>query len=160
SEVLEHLVPKSPRSEEAAFLFCVPLERDHAVRFNFRDWYRPVESEFTYKSIFGLELSDECRAKVIKRAHELNASIVEFHSHPLSKRPQFSPSDRTGFSEFVPHVRWRLKQRPYAAVVVGLSAFDSLFWRGSSDRPDGVLELDVGSKLLRPTGDTYLHWDE
>jgi hypothetical protein len=160
AEIMAHLMPRNPRSEEAAFAFCTPFTDDGHIQFSYLDWYRPSNGEFSYKSIFGLELTDDCRAKVIKRAHDLNASIIEMHSHPLSKLPQFSPSDRHGFIDFVPHVRWRLRQRPYAAIVVGRDGFDSLAWFSSSDKPDGVLDVQVESTRLCPTSETYSSWEE
>ena len=43
-----------------------------------------------------LELADETRARLIKRAHDLQASLVEMHSHPAPFPAAFSPADRPG----------------------------------------------------------------
>src|SRR6266487_1407438 len=107
-----------------------------------------------------MELADETRAQVIKRAHDLGASMVEFHSHPYPWPARFSESDRVGLEEFVPHVWWRLKGRPYAAVVVAPSGFDGLVWMTSPDRPEQLDGIACGDRLLRPTGLTLRHWHD
>ena len=157
--VMKHLLPRRPKTEEAAFLFCRALQTDAATEFHFLDLHLVPPSEFNYKSLYGIELNDHCRASVIKRAHDLNASLLEFHSHPRSTLVEFSPSDRGGFAEFVPHVWWRLKHRPYAAIVVGPDGFDSLTWVSNPERPDCVLDLQIGQARLKPTGLTLDNWE-
>jgi hypothetical protein len=62
-----------------------------------------------------------------------------------------------GFQEWVPHIMWRLRQRPYVAVVVTPDSFDALVWQAGDQvmRPRGLhsLVLDDGREL-RPTGET------
>jgi hypothetical protein len=156
--LLKHLLPPRPKSEEAAFVFCRALANNSEVHFHLLEHYLVPASDFEYKSMFGIVLNDRSRAKIIKRAHDLDASLVEMHSHPKSFAAEFSPSDRSGFAEFVPHVWWRLKQRPYAAIVVGPGGFDSLFWVTNATRPDGVLAVNAGEHLI-PTGRTFEAWD-
>jgi hypothetical protein len=157
--LVRHLLPRHRKTEEAAFLFCRALQTDAGTEFHFLNLHLVPPSEFNYKSLYGIELTDRCRASVIKRAHDLNASLLELHSHPRSAVVEFSPSDRGGFAEFVPHVWWRLKQRPYAAIVVGPSGFDSLTWVSNPERPDGVLDLQIGVDRLKPTGLTLENWE-
>ena len=126
--LVKHLLPKSAKAEEAAFLFCRALRTDAGLEFHLLEAHLVPPSEFNYKSLYGIELTDGCRAAVIQRAHDLGASLLELHSHPRSSVVEFSPSDRSGFSEFIPHVWWRLKKKPYAALVIGPSGFDSLSW--------------------------------
>ena len=154
----KHLVRRRPVSEEAAFIFSSTL-KNGICKFDFIDMYIVPESEFSYRSLYGIELTSDCRAKVIKRAHDLNASLIELHSHPHARTSEFSPSDRSGFAEFVPHVWWRLKGRPYAAMVFGANDFDSLYWESNSHKPDGVLKLQLEDKELTPTELSFRHWD-
>src|SRR5712692_5849466 len=126
-----HLLPPKRRLEEAAFVFTLPVIRQGDLSFRFLDWF-PIEPDaFLHRSSAHLELRDEIRPRVIKRAHDLGASLVEFHSHLSSRPPQFSPSDIAGFEEFVPHVRWRLNGRPYLAIVMASGGFDALVWVSS-----------------------------
>jgi len=159
SELMAHLLPARPKSEEVAFIFCHFMQTEGEVRFSFIESYPVPTAGFVYKSLFGIELSNTCRASVIKRAHDLKASLIEVHSHPLAKSTEFSPSDRVGFADFVPHVRWRLKQRRYGAIVVGPHGFDSLCWVSDCERPDGVLELQVARRRMTPTGLTLANWE-
>lgn len=149
--VLAHLLPRRPEAEEAAFIYV----RFQNNTFNFIEWYPVPISDFEHRSMYHIELNDDCRAKTIKRAHDLGCSIVEFHSHPLARTAAFSPSDCAGFREYVPHVFWRLKGRPYTAVVVVPSGFDSLAWISDPKTPDGVVDIGVGRKILIPTGATF-----
>lgn len=128
--------------------------------FRFIEMHLVPPSEFGYKSLYGMELTDDCRAKVIKRAHDLGASLIEVHSHPKARAAEFSFSDHAGLADFVPHVWWRLKNKPYGAIVVGPNNFDSLSWSSNPRRPDGVLDLLVGEQRLAPTGLSLEHWED
>lgn len=149
SEIRSHLVRSNPKSEEAAFCFASQINAD---KFKVLEWRAVALNEFAYRSLFHIELTDECRASVIKRAHDLNACLIEFHSHPLADRAYFSESDRAGFTEFVPHVWWRLKAKPYGAIVMAPTTFDSLIWSHEPTEPNGVLAFAVGEDILKPTG--------
>src|SRR5207249_9382808 len=93
-----------------------------------------------------VELTDEARARIIKTAWDTGTSPVEFHSHPGDYcGAMFSPIDMYGFSEYVPHCRWRLRGRPYLAVVVSPAGMDALAWTGG----DGT---SVGLEAIRPDG--------
>lgn len=143
-----HLLPQPIRAEEAAFLFAEVTDDDGSLNFTVIDWY-PVPSDgFATRSLYYLELTDETRAFVIKKAHDLGCAIIEAHSHAGDSAAAFSPSDRYGFEEFVPHVLWRLKGRPYAAVVMTTQSADALAWR-RADEPVQVtnLTLDDGSVI-------------
>ena len=115
-------------------------------------------SDFAVQEGEYLEMADATRARLIKRAHDLGASLVEMHSHPGPWPAAFSPSDRMGLKETVPHMWWRLKGRPYLAIVVAPSDFDALLWLDNPHVPrplDGVL---AGKRLLRPTNKSLKGW--
>jgi hypothetical protein len=105
--------------------------------------------EFEFQSTYHIELLHERHAQVIKSAFDRNASIVEFHSHRSLRPAQFSPSDIAGFAEFVPHVRWRLQNRPYAAIVWHEGSFDGLVWNTTG--PAQLGGIRVANRVLRPT---------
>ncbi len=152
ADIRAHLLPSDPSQESACFVFVTPAPSNDDVQvFEHVEWYPVSTDGFAERTRHGLELTDETRARVIKRAHDLKASIVEFHSH-LGPRPaDFSNSDQRGFQEFVPHAWWRLRKRPYFAVVVTETDFDGLVWMvdpRESRYLDGIV---VGGELLRPT---------
>jgi hypothetical protein len=151
--LIRHLLPAREQvSEQAAFAFAQPLATSPDLLLSVTEYHIVPAHAFAYQSGYHIELSDETRAFVIKRAHDLKCSLVEFHSHLGSRPAQFSMSDFTGFSEFVPHVWWRLRGRPYVAVVVAGSGFDALAWVRDAQTPEPVMEMEVGAKRLRPTG--------
>lgn len=103
-----------------------------------------------------IELGDETQRTVIKRAWDSDMCLVEAHSHGEHGLAVFSRADDTGFAEWVPHLWWRLKGRPYAAIVTaGPSDFDSIAWIDAADAPEQVTHVDViGGVRLRPTSMT------
>jgi len=146
-----HLLPEDSLLEEVAFLYAHPVAKDGALLFQPAEWQPIAPDGFVYRSELGLELTDETRATVIKRSHDLGTSLVEFHSHTGPWPAQFSPSDWYGFSEFVPHVWWRLKGRPYISVVMTRSGFDALAWTLDPTAPQRLDGIYVGGQLVEPT---------
>jgi hypothetical protein len=152
--LMNHLAPISRTTEELAFVFVGSDTQDGHTQLDHVDWFPVPPSGFVHRSGLHLELTDEMRATIIKKAHDLNACLVEFHSHRFSAAAAFSPSDLEGLDEFVPHVRWRLNGRPYLAVVVGPASFDALAWVDGSGRPGPLDHVRVGDRIFRPTGIT------
>ncbi len=155
ASLLQHLLPPGSPYEEAAFLFA-DVHDDNT--FVVRDWAPIAADEFHHRSPYYLELADDTRARVIKRAHDLGASLVEVHSHPCY-HAVFSESDIAGFHEFVPHVMWRLKSRPYMAIVFSPGAFDGLVWLDAPDRPAALGHIVIGDLKLAPTGLSLARWE-
>jgi hypothetical protein len=160
SAIRAHLLPRGSSSEEAGFAFAEALDHRDDTVFRFLDWHPVPPEGFVRHSFDGIELTDVERARVIKRAHDLGASLVEFHSHPFQLPASFSLSDRVGFEEFVPHVWWRLRGRPYVAVVAGPEGFDALAWLDNPKEPKALFGIRAGRRLLRPTGLTLQRWSE
>lgn len=153
-----HLLPGADSPlEEAAFLFAHAEQRDETVVvFRLTDWLRVGPEGFRSRSQYHLELTDEARAGAIKRAHDLAASLVEVHSHTFPGTPRLSPSDIAGLREFVPHVWWRLRHRPYLAIVVSPSGFDALAWIENAEEPQHLEGIVTDGVLLRPSRATPL----
>jgi hypothetical protein len=118
--------------------------------FALRDW-RPIPPEgFEYQNAYHVTLTDEARIEVIQWATRAEACLVEAHSHGDWGRAQFSPSDLWGFCDWVPQLFWRLRRRPYAALVTAGDTFDALAWVEAADRPEQVdhIQLGDGTVLL------------
>lgn len=153
--IWSHLLPPQDDSEsieQAAFGFANTICEGDLTIFNLIEWLRIEKNGFAHQSGCHIELADEMRPLLIKRAHDLQTSLVEFHSHPFSARAEFSPSDLMGLEEFVPHVWWRLKGRPYLAIVVTPTQFDALAWVTSPQSPVPVQEVRTGDTISRPSG--------
>ncbi len=157
----QHLLPEAEQREAAAFVFARHVEQGDDHSFEYVDWYAVPKEGFAIHTGYHIELTDETRATVIKRAHDLDVCLVEFHSHLGPWPAQFSPSDQIGLEEFVPHVRWRLRGRPYLAVVTTRTDLDGLAWMDRSIRPVRLSGIRVGERVLRPTGLSSLeHGDD
>jgi hypothetical protein len=157
-ELWKHLLPRRQRDEEAAFCFAQAVqERPH--HYEVIDWRRILPADFEYQSAYHLELGDKVRAEIVKRAHDLSASIVEFHSHVFGEPPEFSCSDIQGFEETVPHCLWRLKGRPYFAVVVSTGGFDGLAWLTKDGQPRQIGWIVSGGEQLNASRKTILNYE-
>ena len=131
----------SDRPEQVGFFLAeyLPGER----RFDLREW-RPLRSDqLEYRSDYHVEVGDEARIEAIKWAWDSGLSLVEAHSHGDDGVAAFSGSDIHGFRDWVPHLWWRLRGRPYAALVVAGSDFDAIAWIDGADSPEQVDRLAI-----------------
>jgi hypothetical protein len=116
------------------------------------DSYHCVPTDFSFQSSYHIELAHETQARLIKRAWDVDCALIELHSHVgRFASAAFSPSDLSGFEEFVPHVRWRLRGKPYLAIVVTAAEFDALAWLGDSLSPQPLECIQLENFQLRPT---------
>jgi hypothetical protein len=157
--IWSHLLPTRFRNEEAGFMYVRPASAKIVYEFEFVDWHPVPPGGFLTRSLYGFELTDESRARVIKHAHDLGASLVEMHSHAGSWPAAFSVSDLIGFAEFLPHVWWRLQGKPYFAVVVTRKSFDGLAWLTGPDSPRRLDRIAVDKTSLVPTKLSALNYD-
>lgn len=153
SRMRRHLLPRLSRSEQAGFIFAHAQHVPNvSLSFSFVEWLPLKGKDFAHQSRYHLEMRDETRASVIKHAHDLGCSLIEFHSHPGPWDAQFSGSDFRGFDEFVPHVLWRLKGKPYAAAVVAPSGLDALAWVSSPRQFVPVQSVILGTERVETSG--------
>jgi hypothetical protein len=157
-DLIAHLLPPDKDQEQAAFVFTRAVRTQHQIIFESVETAKLGHDDFILQDEDYLEMTDETRATLIKRAHDLNASMVELHSHRGPWRPKFSLSDRMGFKETVPHMWWRLRKRPYVAIVVASAGFDALLWLDDPKVPRRLDGLVAGSRLLRPTNLSLGGW--
>jgi hypothetical protein len=156
-----HLRSNQDGDEEAAFLFADIETTPRGVIFHVHDWYKVEPTDYASRGFDGIELTDSCRGQILKRAHDEGRSLLECHSHPGWRQAVFSRFDFEGFEEFVPHVRWRLKGRPYAAVVVADTSFDALAWVDPDiTDPVAVDAVAAGIQLSYPTRHSLTRWKE
>jgi hypothetical protein len=157
-ELLEHLLPPHAQREEAAFLFVQTHRTAESVQFEVLETSKLAPSDFEDQAGDYLELTDQTRSVLIKRAHDLGAALVEMHSHPGPWPASFSLADRDGLRETVPHMWWRLPKRPYLAIVVARTGFDALLWLDNPTIPQALGGLLAGDRLLRPTNQSLEDW--
>ncbi len=157
SALRAHLFPAESQREEVAFLYVESSCSGDLTIFRPLDYELIGADGFAHRSAYHLELDDAAQARVIKCAHDLKACLVEVHCHRFRGRAAFSPSDIAGLEEFVPHVWWRLKGRPYLALVFAKASFDSLAWLESPANPVTLL-LNVDERRMSPTGASLREW--
>ncbi len=103
-------------------------------------------------------MEDATRARLIKRAHDVRASLVEVHSHVGPWRAAFSFSDIRGLKETVPNMWWRLKGRPYASIVISAVSVDALAWIETAERAVPLDEIHSGAEVIHPTHSALEEW--
>lgn len=146
-----HLFGSANDHEQAVFLFANPLVEDEHRVLEVTEAYHASPRDFARQYSDYLELSDEARRGVIKRAYQLKASMVEIHSHLGEWPAAFSYADLSGLDETVPHIWWRLQERPYLALVFTDTAFDALLWWDSPNAPEALSGIMIDDELLAPT---------
>jgi len=138
--------------EQVGF-FLADFDAERNV-FVLREWRPMAPESFEYQSAYHVTLRDEMRPEIIKWAWDAAACLIEVHSHGDGGIAWFSPSDLYGFDEWVPHVRWRLRGRPYAAIVTAGDSFDALAWLGDGKDPVQVTTLEVDGVTYTATART------
>jgi hypothetical protein len=156
TEIWKHLLPKGSSNEYAAFIFAKPIESNSSLVLKAQDFCLIGSDDFKEQYDDLIELADEARVSIIKKAHQTNTALIELHSHPFNSpwAAAFSPVDINGFEETVPHMWWRLPDRPYAAIVVAPCGFDALVWLKDPHSPEGLTSLCVAGESLQPTNMT------
>jgi molybdopterin-synthase adenylyltransferase len=148
---------RSRKTEQVAFLFLECAAEDALVA---ADIYLVPASELVFESRFHAEVSEAAQAKIIKAASDRKLLLGEIHSHPgCARGAEFSPSDLSGFEDFVPHIFWRLRVKQYVALVFGDHDFDGLAWVNNANDPLPLDSLVVDGRELLPTGATARELD-
>jgi hypothetical protein len=150
-----HLDPRGSATEAAAFVVARCTERPSGLELQWLETLALHAEDFAWRLSDYIELTDEARVSLIKRAHQLEGSLIELHSHLGLWPAAFSLADMQGFSETVPHMLWRLPGRPYAAIVVASSGFDALVWQHAG-QPIPLRAIVCGEREFLPTN---LSWE-
>ena len=105
--------------------------------------------DFDRRSDVHVSLAEHVRPQLITWAWAEGLSLVEAHTHIDGDPACLSPTDISGLTEWVPHVRWRLRAAPYAALVIAETTVDGLAWTGPSHVPQAVAALAVDGQPPR-----------
>jgi hypothetical protein len=158
--VQQHLFGRGLDREQGGFLLCSSTGDGHELTFSANEWLPLMPEDYVHHEIDYLEMRDDVRAGLIKRAHDAAAALVEVHSHPWPKPAFFSEADLAGFAQFVPHVRWRLKRRPYGALVFGTNSFDGIAWQGDDPSAIPLHAIETPTTSQHATGLTHKFYGE
>lgn len=139
------------REEQLAFMLARPTVGGFVVT----DIHTVGSPGLDDQTAWHLALADDERVAVIKWAHDAGGVLVEAHVHLGGFLAGLSPYDLDSLADWVPHVWWRLRHRPYLALVFSGRTFDGLAWQTSPDEPEQVNSLIIeGSPALMATGHT------
>lgn len=157
-ELRAHLLPSGNGLEQAAFLFAKFGEDRDVARLEVVEIQKLFARDFDAQTSDYLELKDESRIRLIKKAHMSDTALLEMHSHPMPWPAEFSTYDLNGLRDTVPQMLWRLPKRPYGAIVVAPSGLDCLIWFGDLSKPSCVDALVAGTTILKPTCLSIRQW--
>jgi hypothetical protein len=157
-ELLSHLLPPNNYLEQGAFLFVKFHKFNRTHEIEVVDVLKLISNDFIIQTGYHLELSDITRRKVIKLAHETSTALVEVHSHIGPWPASFSPTDKSGLVDTVPHMWWRLKGKPYMAIVVSESGYDSLLWLDTPLKPRRLNGIQIDREIIKPTNISIRNW--
>jgi hypothetical protein len=130
--------------EQAVFLYAEHRQDDNGIHVTAVDYHLVPPEGWEIQHEFHLELTDEERARVLKRARDGGYALIDCHSHPpVLDDVEFSPSDVWGITEFAQYVRWKLGGRPYAAMVWGQASVDAVGWHADFKSPSPISEILV-----------------
>jgi hypothetical protein len=158
--VKEHLLLRDPVREQAAFLFATERATEDKHVLSVIGLRLIDADELAFHSSYHLELKEKTWSTVIKEAHQRKAALIEVHSHLGDEPAEFSASDLYGLTSTVPHVAWRLKGRPFAALVVTRNDFDALVWPSGESAPDALSALRAGRQEFSPTLRSRSRWHD
>jgi len=147
-DIKGHLFPKDINSENALFLFA----KDKISSFEIIDYRMLSPYDFEIQLSYHIQIKSEVLGQLIKKVHDLNACLIEIHSHLEKEKASFSLSDWNGFNDFVPHILWRLPSRPYGALVFTYDSFDGIYWKNDVKRPKVIQGIIDGNKTVVSTG--------
>ena len=153
AQLIDHLLDS--KVEQVAFLLAAQEGNAGRLCLRVRDLVCMPEKDLDRQSAAHVSLAEDVRPQLIKWAFDSGACLVEAHSHLSDHPAMFSSTDLAGLREFVPHVWWRLRGRPYMALVFSRTGFDALAWISARDKPEPVAFLQVGAVEQRPTGLTF-----
>jgi hypothetical protein len=142
--------------EQGAFLLARVAEGADRLCLEAVDAYFVPPEGWEVQTEAYLELKDSERARVMYWARQARLALIDCHSHPDSaSHVWFSPSDRTGITDFAAYARWKLEGKPYVGTVWGEASVDAVVWHGdfAAARPvDQVAVVEPDGHVLRPRG--------
>ncbi len=132
------------RLEQAAFFLAQTSIGNESIKFEVVDFHLIPSEGWDYQGDLYLEMKDDHKARIMKLARDSQLALIDCHSHPFSGDDVFfSPTDRSGISEFSSYVKWKNDNRPFAAIVFGRRSFDGVCWFGDYSKPLAVEHFNI-----------------
>jgi hypothetical protein len=145
--------------EQGAFLFAKAERDGDALNFIVADSYLVPARGWEVQAEIYLEMRDSERGRIMKLARDKNLCAIDCHSHPhAGGNVWFSPSDVFGITEFAQYAKWKLGNKPFAAMVWGEESVDAVLWQDEfvlPQRVDTVKFLGDLNHTLIPTGSWF-----
>lgn len=145
--------------EQGAFLFAEAKREGESLSLVVADFYLVPPRGWEVQAEIYLQMKDSERAKIMMLARQKNLCAIDCHSHPHAQHDVwFSPSDVAGITEFSQYAKWKLQDKPFAAMVWGESSVDAVLWQGDFAHAQSVSTVEIVGNLkqtLTPTGSWF-----
>jgi len=129
--------------EQGAFLFANSSSKQNGLNLLVKDLHLIPSVAWDVQESFYLELNNDEKVKIMKKARDGNFDLIECHSHRNHGSANFSPSDLHGLAEFVEYVRWKLPGKKYGALVWTETSVIGKVWDSKSLSPFPVREIQT-----------------
>lgn len=146
------------RAENVAFFLADWAPRDRQL--GIRAWRAVDAGPPGPDGHLHASLPDETLTMIIQWACAEGACLIEAHSHGRWSPAAFSDYDRRNLAEWVPHLRWRLQRRPYAAIVTSHRDLDALAWIDDPRAAEQVDGLMAGAYFPATRATCSFSWRE
>jgi len=157
--VTDHL---RSRPEQVAFLIARALDQSSGGSLEVTDHLLLNPSDLVNDE-WCVALSEKDQQQVLDWAFLRDGWLIEAHSHIgwLGDPACMSATDIAGLHSWVPHVRWRLQRRGYAALVFGNCTFDGLGWTGPlRGQPEQVANWITPARINTATQRSLRHLED
>jgi hypothetical protein len=145
--VREHLFQND--LEQSAFLMANSILHKNQLVLNVVDTYLVPKEGWQVQHNLYLEMKDSERAKIMNIARLGGYAVIDCHSHPDSNsQVWFSPSDQYGITDFAAYAKWKLGNKPFAAMVWGEASLDAVVWWGDFKKPYIVNEVRIKGETV------------
>lgn len=103
--------------EQGCFLFADTRLEGAVVNMQVKGMHLIKENRWDHQSDFHLDLKEDEKVKVMRKAKKSGYDLIECHSHRFSGVAKFSQSDISGLDAFVRYIWWKLPGKIYGALV-------------------------------------------
>lgn len=142
--------------EQGAFLYAMVEEKSDELNLKVVDVYLVPKEGWQVQIDVYLEMKDSERAKIMQRARKGGYAVIDCHSHPGSDGDvEFSPSDKNGITDFAVYAKWKLGDKPFAAIVFGEASLDAVVWHDDFTRAlavDAIRIVGERTATIKPQG--------
>ncbi len=130
-------------SEQGAFLFARRKQKRDMLDFVIDEIYFVPTDRWRFRNAGYLELEEKEKVKIMLKAREIGADVLECHSHVSSTKASFSFFDLEEMQKFIQYVWWKLPEKIYGALVWSRKDVNGVIWLPKQYEPITIESVEV-----------------